>query len=45
MMKEWYLGNWLYIDPDDIIENYLNLNIAIMRSSAGLLTLANFGGL
>lgn len=22
MMKEWNLGNWLFIDPDDIIENY-----------------------
>lgn len=22
MMTEWNLGNWLFIDPDDIIENY-----------------------
>ena len=22
LMKEWNLGNWLFIDPDDIIENY-----------------------
>ena len=22
MMKEWNLGNWLFIDPDNIIENY-----------------------